>query len=88
MLDTNLATQTPLLLLDYIKSNGFIALTCQLRKSKKQVCDTERNESIPDCPKLLEQLINDCRAVDPFHRPSAGVLVDKLQIVVAQLENQ
>ncbi|XP_029290597.1 mixed lineage kinase domain-like protein [Cottoperca gobio] len=44
-------------------------------------------EPLPDdCPKELGDLINACRAYDPFHRPSAGVLLDKLQSVVTQLE--
>ncbi|KAK2880598.1 mixed lineage kinase domain-like protein [Channa argus] len=44
-------------------------------------------EDLPgDCPEALGDLINACRAYDGFHRPSAGVLVDKLHCVVAQLE--
>lgn len=39
---------------------------------QKKVCDKEWSESIPDCPKPLEKVINDCRAFDPFVRPSAG----------------
>ncbi|XP_072291049.1 mixed lineage kinase domain-like protein [Eucyclogobius newberryi] len=45
-------------------------------------------EPLPeDCPKALEGLINACRAYDSFHRPSAGVLVDKLRSVVVELES-
>ncbi|XP_020787832.1 mixed lineage kinase domain-like protein [Boleophthalmus pectinirostris] len=43
-------------------------------------------EPLPeDCPKALGDLINACRAYESFHRPSAGVLVDKLRSVVTQL---
>ncbi|XP_051545526.1 mixed lineage kinase domain-like protein isoform X2 [Myxocyprinus asiaticus] len=36
-------------------------------------------EPLPsDCPRQLEELINACRSFDPFQRPTAGVLVDKL----------
>ncbi|XP_024155206.1 mixed lineage kinase domain-like protein isoform X2 [Oryzias melastigma] len=40
----------------------------------------------PDCPENLRQIINACRAYNSFDRPSAGVLMDKLRLVVAQLE--
>ncbi|KAK5866814.1 hypothetical protein PBY51_011358 [Eleginops maclovinus] len=43
-------------------------------------------EPLDDCPKELEHLINACRAYIPFQRPSAGVLVDKLQKLVTQME--
>ncbi|XP_028270238.1 mixed lineage kinase domain-like protein [Parambassis ranga] len=44
-------------------------------------------EDLPDdCPEALGQLINECRAYDGFQRPSSGVLMDRLCIVVAQLE--
>lgn len=44
-------------------------------------------EPLPeDCPAGLEALINDCRAYESFHRPSAAVLMDRLRIVVTQLE--
>uniref|UniRef100_A0A3P9KAM2 Protein kinase domain-containing protein n=1 Tax=Oryzias latipes TaxID=8090 RepID=A0A3P9KAM2_ORYLA len=40
----------------------------------------------PDCPENLQQVIIACRAYEPFDRPSAGVLMDKLRLVVSQLE--
>ncbi|KAM6937178.1 mixed lineage kinase domain-like protein [Xenentodon cancila] len=40
----------------------------------------------PDCPAALAELIDACRAFEGFHRPSAGVLLDKLHGVVVQLE--
>ncbi|XP_034391523.1 mixed lineage kinase domain-like protein isoform X2 [Cyclopterus lumpus] len=53
----------------------------------KKVCKEEFMEELPhDCPKGLADLINACRAHDSFQRPSAGVLVDMLQSVVAELE--
>ncbi|KAJ4921855.1 hypothetical protein JOQ06_021678 [Pogonophryne albipinna] len=43
-------------------------------------------EPLDDCPKELELLIDACRDYDPFQRPSAGVLADKLKTWVTQLE--
>lgn len=55
----------------------------------QKVCQEKYQEPLPeDCPKGLEELIRACRAYDSFQRPSAGVLVDKLRSVVAQLEEQ
>ncbi|XP_028440178.1 mixed lineage kinase domain-like protein isoform X2 [Perca flavescens] len=39
-----------------------------------------------DCPKLLGDLISACLAHDPFQRPSAGELVDKLQTALGKIE--
>lgn len=53
----------------------------------QRVCKEKYIEPLPeDCPKALGDLIDACRAYESFHRPSAGVLVDKLRSVVAQLE--
>ncbi|XP_054476216.1 mixed lineage kinase domain-like protein [Anoplopoma fimbria] len=53
----------------------------------EKVCNDKAQEEVPeDCPEGLGLLINACRAYDGFQRPSAGVLVDKLQSVVDQLE--
>lgn len=59
--------------------------------SNQEVYQTVREkkfqELLPDdCPEQLGYLINACRDYDSFQRPTAGVLVDKLQSVVAQLE--
>ncbi|GCB81916.1 hypothetical protein scyTo_0021912, partial [Scyliorhinus torazame] len=36
-------------------------------------------EPLPDdCPRDLVELINECRAFEPFERPSAGAVVDRL----------
>ncbi|XP_068459272.1 mixed lineage kinase domain-like protein [Clinocottus analis] len=47
---------------------------------------TYQEELPSDCPKGLADLIDACRARDCFQRPSAGVLVDRLQSVVNKLE--
>ncbi|XP_035770061.1 mixed lineage kinase domain-like protein [Neolamprologus brichardi] len=55
----------------------------------KKVFEEKCKEPLPDdCPAELRQLINECRDFDSFQRPSAGVLVDRLRSVVAQLEDQ
>uniref|UniRef100_A0A3Q3EI25 Mixed lineage kinase domain like pseudokinase n=1 Tax=Labrus bergylta TaxID=56723 RepID=A0A3Q3EI25_9LABR len=55
----------------------------------QKVCKDKFVEPLPDdCPEPLGNLIDACRAYDSFLRPSAGVLVDKLRCVVAQLEEQ
>ncbi|XP_008300991.1 mixed lineage kinase domain-like protein [Stegastes partitus] len=55
----------------------------------QKVCKERYQEPLPDdCPEPLRQLIEDCRAYDSFQRPSAGVLVDKLRSVVAQMEEK
>ncbi|XP_030622456.1 mixed lineage kinase domain-like protein [Chanos chanos] len=44
-------------------------------------------EPLPqDCPQQLAELINACRSFEPFHRPTAGVLVDKLRKVAEQIK--
>ncbi|KAM9376252.1 mixed lineage kinase domain-like protein [Pholidichthys leucotaenia] len=60
---------------------------CTATEIHQKVCINKHKEDLPeDCPKALGELIDDCRAYDPFHRPSAGVLMDKLHQVVNQLE--
>ncbi|XP_058501728.1 mixed lineage kinase domain-like protein [Solea solea] len=55
----------------------------------QKVCKDKCQEMLPDdCPESLEQLIKACRSFDSFHRPSSGVLLDKLRSVVTQLEEQ
>ncbi|XP_068595797.1 mixed lineage kinase domain-like protein [Brachionichthys hirsutus] len=55
----------------------------------QKVCKEKFQEPLPDdCPKPLAHLINSCRAYESFQRPSAGVLMDKLGSVVAQLEGE
>lgn len=43
-------------------------------------------EPLPECPNGLQLVIDSCRDYDSFQRPSAGVLVDQLQSVLAELE--
>ncbi|KAL4642106.1 mixed lineage kinase domain-like protein-like [Arapaima gigas] len=60
---------------------------CTSKEVYHKVCVEKTMEPLPDdCPKNLGSLINTCRAYDPFHRPTAGVLVDKLRKVVQELE--
>ncbi|XP_041650846.1 mixed lineage kinase domain-like protein isoform X2 [Cheilinus undulatus] len=62
---------------------------CSSKDIYQKVCKEKFMEPLPDdCPEPLASLINACRASDSFQRPSAGVLVDKLRSVVAQLEEQ
>ncbi|KAM8750441.1 mixed lineage kinase domain-like protein isoform 1-T3 [Acanthopagrus schlegelii] len=54
---------------------------------QQKVCEEKFQEPLPeDCPEQLGNLINACRAYESFKRPSAGMLVDRLRSVVAQLE--
>ncbi|GLD54423.1 mixed lineage kinase domain-like protein [Lates japonicus] len=62
---------------------------CSGEEIYKKVYEERYQEPLPDdCPEPLGHLINTCRAYDSFQRPSAGVLVDKLRTLVAQLEEQ
>ncbi|XP_040895169.1 mixed lineage kinase domain-like protein [Toxotes jaculatrix] len=62
---------------------------CSYKEIYEKVCKEKFQEPLPeDCPEPLGHLISACRAYDGFKRPSAGVLVDKLCSVVAQLEEQ
>ncbi|KAM9470111.1 mixed lineage kinase domain-like protein [Clarias gariepinus] len=53
----------------------------------KKVCEEKIMEPLPpDCPRQLKDLINACRSFEPFQRPSAGVLVDKLRTLAQQYD--
>ncbi|KAI9547375.1 hypothetical protein NQZ68_016924 [Dissostichus eleginoides] len=56
------------------------------KEVKQKVFVEKYQEPLGDCPKELELLINACRAYDPFQRPSAEVLANKLKTWVTQLE--
>nr|XP_040018983.1 mixed lineage kinase domain-like protein [Gasterosteus aculeatus aculeatus]XP_040018984.1 mixed lineage kinase domain-like protein [Gasterosteus aculeatus aculeatus] len=57
------------------------------KEINNKVCNEKFKEELPsDCPEELARLIDDCRDYDQFCRPSAGVLVDKLPSVVAQID--
>ncbi|KAM4619016.1 mixed lineage kinase domain-like protein [Polymixia lowei] len=62
---------------------------CSVQDIFRKVSVEKHMEPLPDdCPKELAKQINACRAFDAFKRPSAGVLVDKLDKVVEQLEDE
>ncbi|XP_066570220.1 mixed lineage kinase domain-like protein [Amia ocellicauda] len=53
----------------------------------QKVCKERDKEPLPsDCPQFLAKLIDACRSYDPFLRPTAGVLVDKLRKAVQEVE--
>ncbi|XP_031420999.1 mixed lineage kinase domain-like protein isoform X2 [Clupea harengus] len=60
---------------------------CSHSEVYQKVCEEKAMEPLPkDCPRQLGELINACRSFDAFHRPTAGVLVDKLRKVVEQFD--
>ncbi|KAL6106208.1 mlkl [Pungitius sinensis] len=60
---------------------------CVNKDISNKVCKEQFKEELPkDCPPGLARLIDDCRAYEAFHRPTAGALVDKLPGVVAQID--
>lgn len=47
-------------------------LGCSLQEIRDKICDHQYQEPVgEDCPEELEKVINQCRAFDPFQRPSA-----------------
>ncbi|XP_034033228.1 mixed lineage kinase domain-like protein isoform X2 [Thalassophryne amazonica] len=62
---------------------------CSSQQIYDKVCVEKCPEPLPeDCPDALGELVNACRAFESFSRPSAGVLVDKLQCMVESLEDK
>ncbi|KAI4891344.1 hypothetical protein NFI96_015732 [Prochilodus magdalenae] len=54
----------------------------------KKLCVEKVMEPLPnDCPSQLTELINACRSYEPFQRPNAGVIVDKLRKLAQQYED-
>uniref|UniRef100_UPI00398F7E7C mixed lineage kinase domain-like protein n=1 Tax=Pristiophorus japonicus TaxID=55135 RepID=UPI00398F7E7C len=50
-----------------------------LTEFRRKVVEDKVREPLPaDCPQALVELIDECRAFDPFERPSAGAVVDRL----------
>ncbi|XP_038662909.1 mixed lineage kinase domain-like protein [Scyliorhinus canicula] len=50
-----------------------------LQRIRTLVYEERFLEPLPDdCPRDLVELINECRAFEPFERPSAGAVVDRL----------
>ncbi|XP_048885983.1 mixed lineage kinase domain-like protein [Brienomyrus brachyistius] len=61
---------------------------CKSTEIYQKVCKEKSMEPLPaDCPKNLVDIINACRAYEPFYRPPARVLVDKLRDVVQELDD-
>ncbi|KAK1804395.1 hypothetical protein P4O66_020424 [Electrophorus voltai] len=62
---------------------------CSTQSIHEKVCQKKMMEPLPnDCPDHLRELINACRSYDPFYRPNAGVLVDKLRKLAEQYEDE
>ena len=54
-------------------------LGCPLQEIRDKICEHRYQEPVgEDCPEELEKVINQCRAFDPFQRPSAEQIVDLL----------
>ncbi|XP_067906038.1 mixed lineage kinase domain-like protein isoform X2 [Heterodontus francisci] len=52
----------------------------------RMVCKDKFREPLPDdCPQDLVELIDECRAFEPFERPSAGAVVDRLLQIQVQV---
>ncbi|XP_006010420.1 mixed lineage kinase domain-like protein [Latimeria chalumnae] len=48
----------------------------------EKVYKSQYRQALPDdCPSDLKELIDECRNFDPFERPTAGVIMDKLESV-------
>ncbi|XP_062923449.1 mixed lineage kinase domain-like protein [Mobula hypostoma] len=51
-----------------------------------KVCEKRVREPLPsDCPKDLCELIDECRAFDPFERPKAGAIIDRLKNILKRI---
>ncbi|XP_078067202.1 mixed lineage kinase domain-like protein [Mustelus asterias] len=59
---------------------------CSNEVIRQKVCDERAQEPLPsDCPKDLCELINECRAYDPFERPKAGAIIDRLKNILNRI---
>ncbi|XP_043563175.1 mixed lineage kinase domain-like protein [Chiloscyllium plagiosum] len=59
---------------------------CNADVIHQKVCDEKFREPLPsDCPKDLCELIDECRADDPFERPKAGVIVSRLKGILNRI---
>ncbi|XP_059507597.1 mixed lineage kinase domain-like protein isoform X3 [Stegostoma tigrinum] len=59
---------------------------CDANVICRKVCDEKFREPLPhDCPKDLCELIDECRADDPFERPKAGAIVDRLKGILKRI---
>ncbi|XP_032892006.1 mixed lineage kinase domain-like protein [Amblyraja radiata] len=59
---------------------------CSSQEIHKKVCEERVRESLPsDCPKELCELIDECRTYDPFERPKAGAIMDRLKNILKRI---
>ncbi|XP_051884267.1 mixed lineage kinase domain-like protein isoform X2 [Pristis pectinata] len=59
---------------------------CSDQEIHQKVCEEQVREPLPsDCPKDLCELIDECRAFDPFERPNAGAIVDRLKNILTRI---
>uniref|UniRef100_UPI00398F1303 mixed lineage kinase domain-like protein n=1 Tax=Pristiophorus japonicus TaxID=55135 RepID=UPI00398F1303 len=59
---------------------------CNDKMIRQKVCEERVREPLPDdCPKDLCDLIDECRAFDPFERPQAGAIVDRLKNILKRI---
>ncbi|XP_067837462.1 mixed lineage kinase domain-like protein isoform X2 [Heptranchias perlo] len=59
---------------------------CSDKVIYQKVCEERVREPLPDdCPVDLCELIDECRAFDPFERPKAGAIVDRLKNILKRI---
>ncbi|XP_078257806.1 mixed lineage kinase domain-like protein [Rhinoraja longicauda] len=59
---------------------------CSDQEIHKKICEERVREPLPsDCPKELCELIDECRAYDPFERPKAGAIMDRLKNILKRI---
>ncbi|XP_041046767.1 mixed lineage kinase domain-like protein isoform X1 [Carcharodon carcharias] len=58
---------------------------CSDEVIRQKVCDGVQEALPSDCPKDLCELIDECRAYDPFERPKAGAIVDRLKNILNRI---
>ncbi|GCB76523.1 hypothetical protein scyTo_0019153 [Scyliorhinus torazame] len=51
----------------------------------RKVCEKMQEPLPSDCPNDLRELIDECRAYDPFERPKAGAIVDRLKNILNRI---
>lgn len=55
---------------------------CDSKKIYKVVAEDKKQESLgQDCPELLREIINECRAQEPSQRPSVDGVLERLSAV-------
>ncbi|XP_069757242.1 mixed lineage kinase domain-like protein isoform X2 [Narcine bancroftii] len=59
---------------------------CSSQEIYQKVCVEQVREPLPsDCPEDLCELIDECRTFDPFERPKAGAIVDRLKNILKKI---